>query len=159
MLDRFLEACPECVLDVTTKNRTALHIATKNKRLDVLQVLIRMLRKKDKDYYREVVNRKDEDGNTALHIAAGNNQPQMLRLLLDCKANKHATNQAGSTALDVAIGQSYRESISILRGCCIPRVSNFKYKMEKQIAKYLTKASSLIFSDMDNISGKTAMLY
>ncbi|KAE8725620.1 Ankyrin repeat family protein [Hibiscus syriacus] len=116
MLDRFLEACPECVLDVTTKNRTALHIATKNKRLDVLQVLIRMLRKKDKDYYREVVNRKDEDGNTALHIAAGNNQPQMLRLLLDCKANKHATNQAGSTALDVAIGQSYRESISILRG-------------------------------------------
>ncbi|KAE8708370.1 putative Ankyrin repeat protein [Hibiscus syriacus] len=154
MLDRFLEACPECVLDVTTKNRTALHIATKNKRLDVLQVLIRMLRKKDKDYYREVVNRKDEDGNTALHIAAGNNQPQMLRLLLDCKANKHATNQAGSTALDVAIGQSYRESISILRGCCIPRVSNFKYKMEKQIAKYLTKASSLIFSDMDNISGE-----
>ncbi|KAE8725619.1 putative Ankyrin repeat protein [Hibiscus syriacus] len=154
LLDRFLEACPESIRDGTTKNRTALHIATKNKRLDVLQVLIRWLRKKDKDYYREVVNRKDRHGNTALHIAATNNQPQMLRLLLDCKADKHATNQAGSTALDVVMGQNNRESISILRGCCIPRVSNFKYKIQKQISKYLTKASSLIFSDMDNISGE-----
>ncbi|KAE8711270.1 putative Ankyrin repeat family protein [Hibiscus syriacus] len=70
LLDRLLEVCPESVLDVTTKNRTALHIATKNKRLDVLQVLIRCLQKKDKDkdYYRQVVNRKDEEGNTALHI-------------------------------------------------------------------------------------------
>ena len=27
---------------------------------------------------------------------------QMIKLLLKCKADKHATNQAGSTALDVA---------------------------------------------------------
>ncbi|KAK8577207.1 hypothetical protein V6N13_122199 [Hibiscus sabdariffa] len=66
---------------------------------------------KKKDYCEEVVNRKDEDGNTALHLAASNNQPQMLKLLLNCKADKHATNQAGSTALDVAQQHNYRESI------------------------------------------------
>ena len=75
LLERFLEACPECIRDVTTKNQTALHIAAKANRLDVLQVLIRMLRKTD--YCQEVMNREDKDGNTALHIAATKNQPKV----------------------------------------------------------------------------------
>ncbi|KAL4292090.1 hypothetical protein GQ457_14G018990 [Hibiscus cannabinus] len=75
LLDRFLQACPDSIHDFTTQNRTALHIAVENNRIDVLQVLIRTLLKKD--YYREVVNRKDENGNTALHMAASNNQPQV----------------------------------------------------------------------------------
>ncbi|KAL4290748.1 hypothetical protein GQ457_14G026070 [Hibiscus cannabinus] len=87
LLDKFLEACADCIRDVTTQNHTALHIAVENRRLDVLQVLIKMLRKKD--YCEEVVNRKDEDGNTALHLAASNNQPQrkhycFARLLSGC---------------------------------------------------------------------------
>ncbi|KAG8480378.1 hypothetical protein CXB51_024551 [Gossypium anomalum] len=150
LLDRFLKACPDCIRDVTTKNRSALHIATENNRLDVLQVLIRILKKND--YYWEEVNRKDEDGNTALHIAASNNQTQMLKLLLSCKADKHATNLAGLTALGVAEQHSNRESIIILRVCFIPGVSNIKSKWEKQIAKYVAKASSMIFEDLDNIS-------
>ncbi|KAK8514882.1 hypothetical protein V6N13_121831 [Hibiscus sabdariffa] len=143
LLDRFLEACPDSIRDVTTRNRTALHIAVENERHDVLQVLIGMLRKKDCD--REVVNRKDEDGNTALHIAASKNQPQ---------ADKHATNQAGLTALDVAQQHNIKANITILSGCFIPLVSNFKCKLEKEIVKCVTKTSSLIFHDMDNISSE-----
>ncbi|MBA0870540.1 hypothetical protein Goshw_013914, partial [Gossypium schwendimanii] len=94
----------------------------------------------------------DEDGNTALHIAASNNQTQMLKLLLSCKADKHATNQSGLTALGVAEQHNNRESIRILRGCFIPGVSNIKYQWEKQVVKYVAKASSIIFSDLDNIS-------
>ncbi|KAL4289842.1 hypothetical protein GQ457_14G026150 [Hibiscus cannabinus] len=152
LLDKFLEACSDCIRDVTTQNRTALHIAVENKRSDVLQVLIKMLRKKD--YCEEVVNRKDEDGNTALNLAASNNHPQMLQLLLSCKADKHATNRAGSTALDVAQQHNNRESITILRGCFVPLVSNFKHKSEKQFVTFVTKASSMIFHDMDNISSQ-----
>ncbi|KAK8577202.1 hypothetical protein V6N13_122194 [Hibiscus sabdariffa] len=48
---------------------------------------------------------------------------------------------------------NYRESITALRGCFIPVVSNFKPKLKKQIVSYVTKASSLIFPDIDNISG------
>lgn len=47
-----------------------------NNRLDVLQVLIRTLWKTD--YYREVVNQIDEDGNTALQLSAFHNQPESL---------------------------------------------------------------------------------
>ncbi|MBA0841596.1 hypothetical protein Goarm_004080 [Gossypium armourianum] len=150
LLEAFLKACPDCIRDVTTENRSALHIAAENKRLDVLQILIRMLKKKD--YYREEVNRKDEDGNTALHIAARNNQTQMLKLLLSSKADKHATNQSDLTALGVAEQHNNRKSIRILRGCFIPGVANIKSKWEKQIVKYAAKASSIIFDDLDNIS-------
>ncbi|GMI93319.1 hypothetical protein like AT4G10720 [Hibiscus trionum] len=151
LLDRFMEICPECIRDVTIKNRTALHIAVENNRLDVFRVLIRALTKKD--YCREVVNRKDEDGNTALHIAAIHNQPEMLKLLLNCKADKHATNLVGSTALDVAQQHNNIESIIVLRGCFGPGVSNFKHKLEKQIINYVSKASLLVFHDLDDVSG------
>ncbi|XVE69063.1 hypothetical protein DITRI_Ditri09bG0119500 [Diplodiscus trichospermus] len=152
LLERFLEACPESIRDMTAKNGTALHIAAKANRLDVFQVLIRVLRKTD--YCQEVVNQKDQDGNTALHIAATKNQPKMIKLLLKCKADKHATNQAGSTALDIAEQHNNRESINTLRGCFIPRVSTFIYRLQKQIVKYVTKASSVFFHDMDNISSE-----
>ncbi|TYG51608.1 hypothetical protein ES288_D10G272200v1 [Gossypium darwinii] len=150
LLDIFLEASPDCLQDVTIENRTALHIAIQNNRLDVLQLLIRTLKRKD--YLWEVVNRKDKDGNTALHIATIHNQPKVLKLLLNCKADKHATNQVGLTALGVAQQHNNKENIAILQGCFIPVVSNFKRKLEKQIVKYLTKASLLIFQNMDDIS-------
>ncbi|KAA3481743.1 E3 ubiquitin-protein ligase MIB1-like isoform X2 [Gossypium australe] len=150
LLDTFLEASPDCLQDVTIENRTALHIAIQNNRLDVLQLLIPTLKRKDN--YWEVVNRKDKDGNTALHIAAIHNQPKMLKILLNCKADKHATNQVGLTALGIAQQHNTRENIAILKGCFIPVVSNFKRKLEEQVVKYVTKASLLIFQNMDNIS-------
>ncbi|XP_012457672.1 ankyrin repeat-containing protein BDA1 [Gossypium raimondii] len=148
LLERFLEICPQSIRDVTIENRNALHIAVENDRLDVLRVLLPTLRKTD--YYREVVNQKDEDGNTALHLAAFHNQPEMLKLLLNCNADKHATNQAGLMALDIADQNHNEDSITVLRGCFIPGVSNFKHKLEKQVRK----ASSLISHEIDNISGE-----
>ncbi|MFQ6669363.1 hypothetical protein Gotur_034641, partial [Gossypium turneri] len=81
---------------------------------------------KRKDYYWEVVNRKDKDGNTALHIAAIHNQPTMLKILLNCKVDKHATNQVGLTPLGIAQQHNNRENIAILKGCLIPVVSNLQ---------------------------------
>ncbi|XP_039038915.1 ankyrin repeat-containing protein BDA1-like [Hibiscus syriacus] len=150
LLHKMLEASPDCIRDVTNQNRTALHMAVENKRLDVLQVLIGALRRKD--YYRETVNRKDEEGNTALHLAARNNQLEMVKLLLNCKADRQAKNQHGLTALEVAEQHNSRESVIVLRGLCIPIVSNFSHQFDNQIIKYVTKASSLIFHDMENIS-------
>ncbi|KAE8683215.1 hypothetical protein F3Y22_tig00111213pilonHSYRG00478 [Hibiscus syriacus] len=143
-----------------TSNCTSLHIAVKNKRFDVFEILIRMLRKKD--YYREVKNQKDEDGNTVLHIAAGDNlHPlytyiffgKVLKLLLECKADKNVANQDGLIALDLAQKHNNKECINILRSCFCPRVSDFHYKLKKQIVDYMIMASSLFSYDTDNISG------
>ncbi|MBA0870076.1 hypothetical protein Goshw_007604 [Gossypium schwendimanii] len=49
-----------------------------DKKSGILKVLIQTIRKED--YYREVVNQKNEDGNIALHLAAFHNQPKVCKL-------------------------------------------------------------------------------
>ncbi|XVE99490.1 hypothetical protein REPUB_Repub03eG0202900 [Reevesia pubescens] len=164
LLARFLEACPECIRDVTSTNQTALHIATENNKLETLKLLCGMLRKTE--YCQDVVNQKDRNGDTALHIAAhciklstdcefymiaNSQQKQMLKLLLKCKADKHVTNLAGSTALEVAEKLKNRETVNLFRGWPNEGVSRFKYKLQKQFVKCVTMASAIIFYDMDNI--------
>ncbi|XVF83556.1 hypothetical protein PTKIN_Ptkin16aG0498500 [Pterospermum kingtungense] len=152
LLPRFLEDCPESIRDLTTENQTALHIAVINNKVEALKILCNMLRKTD--YCEDVVNQKDRNGDTVLHIAALYNQHEMIKLLLKCKADKHATNLAGLTALQVAQRLNNRESICILRGCFLPRVSTFKYKLEKQTLKHVRNASAVIFQGMDSISSE-----
>ncbi|KAK8595467.1 hypothetical protein V6N13_016834 [Hibiscus sabdariffa] len=101
----------------------------KNKRLDVFQVLFRMLRKKD--YYKEVMNQKEEDGSIALYITASNNKPQVLKLILESKIDKHVANQDGLTALNLTHQHNNKESTNIMHSYFCPRVSDFKYKLKK----------------------------
>ncbi|XVE69110.1 hypothetical protein DITRI_Ditri09bG0124300 [Diplodiscus trichospermus] len=150
LLSKFLEDCPESIRDVTVENQTALHIAVKNNKEAALKILCKMLKKTN--YCEDVVNQKDVNGNTALHLAAHDNRHQMIKLLLKCKADMHATNQDNKTAHDVAETHNNRESIGTLRCCLIPTVSAFTYNLNKQFVKYVTRASTIIFHDIDNIS-------
>ncbi|XVE69105.1 hypothetical protein DITRI_Ditri09bG0123900 [Diplodiscus trichospermus] len=81
LLLTFLLCCPECIRDVTNQNETALHIAARKNLFGVLQMLIGWLRRTDnkdgKLWEKEVLNWKNKDGNTVLHIAVSNNQPQV----------------------------------------------------------------------------------
>ncbi|MBA0571282.1 hypothetical protein Golob_004863, partial [Gossypium lobatum] len=74
---------------------------------------------------KDLVRVKGKNGETPLHyiskvvLIVSDMLPfriaLMLKLLLNCKADNHATNQAGSTAPDVAQEHNIRESITILR--------------------------------------------
>ncbi|EOY18326.1 Ankyrin repeat-containing protein, putative [Theobroma cacao] len=136
---------------MTTANRTALHIATESNRLEALQLLCRMLWKSDD--CGDVVNQKDRNGDTALHMAARNNQSQILKLLLNCKADKFATNQLVQRHFLLQTNL-ITESINILRGWSNVGVLSFRYKMRKRISKIVTKASEVIFQGMDRISSE-----
>ncbi|KAK8672239.1 hypothetical protein V6N13_110612 [Hibiscus sabdariffa] len=76
----FLLCCPECIQDVTNRNESALHIAAQNNLLEVFQLLVGWLRrtnnKDGKLWENEVLNWKNKEGDTVLHIAASKNQPQ-----------------------------------------------------------------------------------
>ncbi|MBA0879971.1 hypothetical protein Goshw_012318, partial [Gossypium schwendimanii] len=54
--------------------------------------------------------------------------------------------------MGVAQQHDNSENNAILKGYFIPVVSNLKRKLEKQALKYATKASLLVFQNMDNIS-------
>ncbi|EOY18318.1 Ankyrin repeat-containing protein, putative [Theobroma cacao] len=121
LLAQFLLRCPKCIQDVTIRNETALHIAAENNNLKALRVLLLSLKRTNlygKSSEKKLLNFRDKDGNTVLHIAASTNQPQMVKLLIECKVSINKTNSRGLTALDILESMSNvdnRDSSEILR--------------------------------------------
>ncbi|TYJ36580.1 hypothetical protein E1A91_A05G316500v1, partial [Gossypium mustelinum] len=109
LLIEFLEACPECIEDVTVLNETALHLALKNDQIEVFNLLIGWLQKNRRKgafaLEKKLVNWRDNDDNTMLHIAASKGLHQELQLVLDSfdsfRINVKAMNSQGLTALEI----------------------------------------------------------
>ena len=84
LLVEFLSLCPHSIEDVTIQNKTALHIALKHNKLEAFQLLVGWLRqnrsKNSLFWERKVLNWKDGEGNTVLHVAISKNQPQACSL-------------------------------------------------------------------------------
>ncbi|MBA0795046.1 hypothetical protein Gohar_019321, partial [Gossypium harknessii] len=73
LLREFLAVSPHSVIDTTNKGETALHIAVEKENARALEALLSFLRR---SWYREalyweekVVNWKDQNGETVLHVA------------------------------------------------------------------------------------------
>lgn len=77
LLTEFLFVCPESIRDANVNGETALHITVKNDRHEELEVLRgwmqRMLISDALSTEKHVLNTRDRDGNTALHLAAYKN--------------------------------------------------------------------------------------
>jgi ankyrin repeat protein len=80
LLAEILNVCPKSIEDVTSQSETALHIALKNDKLDAFKLLVGWLQrawfKKASFVERTILNWRDMNGNTVLHIAASKNQLQ-----------------------------------------------------------------------------------
>ncbi|XP_007009531.2 PREDICTED: alpha-latroinsectotoxin-Lt1a-like [Theobroma cacao] len=105
-LTKFLNACPECIHHVTSRDETALHVAASNNNIKALEVLLRWLRKTSNCSMLQkerVLNHPNRDGDTVLHVAVSNKppDPEMVRLLTSFRIKMKATNSRGSTALDI----------------------------------------------------------
>ncbi|WZZ21150.1 hypothetical protein YC2023_122537 [Brassica napus] len=103
LLTEFLFVCPESIRDANVNGETALHITVKNDRHEELEVLRgwmqRMLISDALSTEKHVLNTRDRDGNTALHLAAYKND---MKELLECMSlNRNIQNKSGMTALDV----------------------------------------------------------
>ncbi|CAF1759751.1 BnaC09g30930D [Brassica napus] len=106
LLTEFLFVCPESIRDANVNGETALHITVKNDRHEELEVLRgwmqRMLISDALSTEKHVLNTRDRDGNTALHLAAYKNDIRALKELLECMSlNRNIQNKSGMTALDV----------------------------------------------------------
>ncbi|XVF31030.1 hypothetical protein REPUB_Repub16aG0110300 [Reevesia pubescens] len=121
LLSHFLDHCPNCLLDVTNRKESALHIAVQNNTLEAFKAILQRIQEtleSNQFPKRKFLNLQDKDGNTALHLAASNNQTQMIQLLIERKeVDRNKINQNGLTALDVLQRQTPvdgLESVKIL---------------------------------------------
>lgn len=74
LLTEFLFACPSSIEDLTIKCETAVHIAVKNHQFLAFKVLLGWAQRAHQE---EILDWKDEDGNTVFHIAALMNQTEV----------------------------------------------------------------------------------
>ncbi|KAJ8760677.1 hypothetical protein K2173_017667 [Erythroxylum novogranatense] len=129
LLFSFLSACTKSIEDVTIQNETALHISLKNGMFRAFEVLLRWLKegREEEARYRErlILNWKDEQGNTVLHIAAFKYQSEALRLLLDCRVDRSLKNAEGQTAWDIINSQGNFEDAEVIEKLTIAKPSSF----------------------------------
>ncbi|CAL5430497.1 unnamed protein product [Camellia sinensis] len=115
LLAEFLSACPESIMDRTIRDETALHIAVKNSKLEACKVLLGWLRR---SLNQNLLNSKDDTGNTVLHIAVSNSQTEIVKLLAEeSHTNMNAKNLDGLTALDIAARSDSKREIEVILRC------------------------------------------
>lgn len=96
---------PELIRVLTDRGETCLHLCVKYNRVEMLQNLAEAMNKLDGD----LVNWKDCDGNSTLHIAVANKQIEIINSLLELNGlEMNALNKNGLTALDI-LNQSPRD--------------------------------------------------
>ncbi|KAL4347287.1 hypothetical protein GQ457_17G020490 [Hibiscus cannabinus] len=125
LLAELLSACPSSIEDTTVHCETAVHVAIRNGSIRCLKVLVGWLRRVDK---KDVLNWKDEDGNTALHTAVSSGQTEMVKLLVK-NVNANVKNIDGLTAMDIFHLQGSLQN---------PEIGNILRKVKAKKASDLT---------------------
>ena len=84
LLDKFLLVCPDSIRDVTVRDETALHITLKNDQLEAFKFLVgwlgRNFFKNSSSNVKAILDQKDDEGNTVLHITISKNGTQVSSL-------------------------------------------------------------------------------
>ncbi|KAK9989040.1 hypothetical protein SO802_029279 [Lithocarpus litseifolius] len=95
-IEKLFEYCPDTWALLDKKGMTALHAAVESGQQRVVEYFLEIPRLDC------VINRKDEQGNTPLHLAAIHGNPDILvKLTNDRRVDRSAINKEGFTAMDI----------------------------------------------------------
>nr|XP_015866448.1 protein ACCELERATED CELL DEATH 6-like [Ziziphus jujuba var. spinosa] len=107
-----MRKCPQICELLDDKDRTALHVAVESNKKNVVNFFLESLP------FQDLVNNKDKDGNTALHLASIKKKSGILEMLSDdSKIDKGAINNEGKTFLDIVLSDNqiaYFELVEIM---------------------------------------------
>ncbi|XP_051143873.1 ankyrin repeat-containing protein BDA1-like [Andrographis paniculata] len=97
-LKELITAKPEAARAMVDGGDTVLHLCVKYSQLDALKLLM------DTTDCRDLVNSKNRDGNTTLHLAVVEKQVEITEFLLSLDTIEvNATSSSGTTAMDILI--------------------------------------------------------
>ncbi|XP_059636035.1 ankyrin repeat-containing protein BDA1-like [Cornus florida] len=104
VIRELLSANADSIAQVTARAETALHLAVKNNQFEALRVLMEHLNQFNKE---DIINKKDDQGNTILHLTVSRKQYEVVDLVF----NEHVVtkgvvevnplNERGLTPLDL----------------------------------------------------------
>ncbi|MCH91695.1 serine/threonine protein phosphatase 6 regulatory ankyrin repeat subunit C [Trifolium medium] len=103
VVKKLLEYCPDPteMLD-TSRRRNILHIASNYGKHEVVRYILQSDQIRELDKNHKMINEKDSEGNTPLHLAAKSCHPKTIFYLTwDERVNLDVINQNNETALDV----------------------------------------------------------
>ncbi|KAL1220407.1 Ankyrin repeat-containing protein BDA1 [Cardamine amara subsp. amara] len=149
LLSEFLFACPSSINDLTIKCETVVHVVVKSHQFKAFKVLLGWIKRVNRE---DILDWKDEDGNTVFHIAASINQTEVMKLLHKTVKVK-AKNLDGKTAMDIL--QTHQSP-------CFPEARRFFHNAKERLlccrgstttpAEYLSRKLSFI-EKRNNILG------
>ncbi|XP_062092246.1 ankyrin repeat-containing protein BDA1 [Humulus lupulus] len=103
----FLLVCPQSLEDVTVQKETSLHLAIKNSQFEVVDVMLAWIKEKKRD---DILNMRDEFGNSVLHLATWRRHRQVVEWLIGFGNTTtggtlvvNSVNKSGLTALDLLL--------------------------------------------------------
>ncbi|KAK7334889.1 hypothetical protein VNO80_26655 [Phaseolus coccineus] len=97
VVKKLLENCPDPREIVDNKGRNIVHISTIIGQFNVVKYVLQ----DTNDEVKDMINDKDCDGNTPLHLAASHSRPKIVQALTwDTKVDIHCLNNNNQTALD-----------------------------------------------------------
>ncbi|KAK2995241.1 hypothetical protein RJ640_023765 [Escallonia rubra] len=100
---KFLVACyPDCAEMVTSRGQNILHIAVKDEQEEVIKFVLQH------PLLSSLINQKDNDGNTPLHLLAASTNIFPWRLVSHPRIEKMTFNKENLTPLDIAYSDKYR---------------------------------------------------
>lgn len=99
VLEELLRAEPAAAAALTGGGESCLHLCVKYNRLPAMKAILQFLERDDR-----LVDWKDQNGNTVLHLAVAKKQIEIVKYLIDnTRIEKEARNANGLTALDLLL--------------------------------------------------------
>ncbi|XP_030508097.2 ankyrin repeat-containing protein At5g02620-like [Cannabis sativa] len=124
-----MEKCPDIGELLDNRDRTALHIAVEHKQSFVVNTLLSMRP------FVNLINEQDNEGNTALHVAAMDGYSRIFKCLVSNQnINKRIINKMGMTAFDIA-----RKSAILGYGCLAEAFIVSRMNKKGQLVQSLQK--------------------
>lgn len=142
LLEEFIGACPESIIDRTGFQETVLHLAVKRHNLEAVKVILRLIRELGEE---RILDWKDEHCNTVLHLAAEAHQIQVLRVLLGwghTYLTKDHMNAYGHTALDILESHQTPENNELRNMLCPNRTSKLWCTTYSKLLSFIGGESS-----------------
>ncbi|KAL4612125.1 hypothetical protein ACB092_08G176200 [Castanea dentata] len=97
IVQEFIQRCPDSVELLNHQDQNILHVAAMSGKAKVVNYMLKM------PELEMLINEKDVDGNTSLHLASKGGHPKVVSILTwDKRVDSKLLNDEGKTALDVA---------------------------------------------------------